>query len=113
MRGRCFTGLVADRSVVVVDNPEESRFEARVDGVFAGAAYYRDRQERRLFVHTEVQPEFGGHGVGSALARFALERAQADERQVVPLCPFIERYIKRHDEFTPLVDEETLRQMRS
>lgn len=54
--------------------------------------------------HTEVLPEFEGQGVGSALARYALDDVRAEgTRRVQPLCPFIKSYIERHPDYQDLV----------
>jgi predicted GNAT family acetyltransferase len=95
-------------TVEVIDNPERQRYEARVDGRLAGFAQYRRRGGRVVFVHTEVHDDFEGQGVGSALARGALEDARARHLPVVPLCPFIAEYIDRHADFGELVDHEML-----
>jgi predicted GNAT family acetyltransferase len=84
------------------DNREQSRFEAGSGAAMAVAAYRR--QGRRItFTHTEVPPELRGQGVGEALAQAALEAARAEGLEVVPLCPFISAYIRRHPEFADLV----------
>ena len=99
--------------VEVTHDPDETRFEARVGGVFAGASYYRYRGGRMVLLHTEVQPEFEGRGVGSAVTRVALDTARKQDEMVVPLCPFVETYIERHKEYADLLDEEMFHQMRS
>jgi len=55
------------------------------------------------FTHTEVPEELEGQGIASQLARFALEDARACGLAVIPLCPFINAYIRRHQEYLPLV----------
>ncbi|WP_432828118.1 GNAT family N-acetyltransferase [Dactylosporangium sp. CA-092794] len=88
----------------VVDNTEQQRFEIRVDGEQAGAAYYRlhpaeaGEPERIVFTHTEVDPKFEGKGVGSRLAGGALTLAKESGLQIVAQCPFIAAYLKRHPE---------------
>ena len=44
-----------------------------------------------------------GRGCGSRLAAAALEDARREGLDVVPLCPFIARYIERHPEYEQLV----------
>ena len=91
--------------VQVTDNPEESRFEARVDDELAGFAAYDTADDLIMFTHTEVFDAFEGKGVGSSLARGALDAVRADgTRQVLPRCPFIRGWIEKHPDFRDLVD---------
>ncbi|KAB7745299.1 GNAT family N-acetyltransferase [Nostocoides sp. F2B08] len=94
-----------DTPVTVTDNPDEQRFEARVDGELAGFAEYRLRgDDVIIFTHTEVDDAYEGRGVGSALARQALDAVRdAGERRVVPRCPFIKAWIDRHPDYRELV----------
>jgi predicted GNAT family acetyltransferase len=89
--------------VEVHDNPAESRVEARVDGELAGFAAYVDRGATRVFTHTEVDPAYGGHGVGGAIARGALDEARASGLTVVPRCPFIKGWIDKHPDYADLI----------
>lgn len=84
------------------DNPEASRYEARVGGQLAVAEYMLTGPNI-TFTHTEVPVELEGQGIASALARFALDDARARGLAVIPLCPFITAYIQRHREYQPLV----------
>ena len=88
---------------VVVDVPAASRFEIRVDGALAGYAEYREEGGARAFTHTVVEPEYEGQGVGSALARGALDVVRDRGLQVVPLCPFIRGWIDKHPDYADLV----------
>lgn len=90
--------------VEVTDNPEQHRYEARVDGELAGRAEYHLTRSSIVFTHTEVDPAFKGRGVGGALARYALDDVRAKgEREVVPVCPFIHSFIDDHPEYADLV----------
>src|SRR6476660_9378802 len=95
----------------VFDDVAEHQFELVVDGFTAFAAYQRDGNAF-VFTHTEVPPELQGQGVGSALARGALDAARAEGAEVVPLCPFIASYIRRHPEYLDLVSEENRRRLK-
>ena len=93
-----------DTTVTVTDNPEEQRFEARVDGALAGFAEYRLREGVIVFTHTEVDDAFEGQGVGSGLARGALDDVRRDgSREVVATCPFIKGWIGNHPDYVDLV----------
>jgi hypothetical protein len=90
------------------DDPEQHRYLAEIDGRGVGMAVYQLRAGRHIFVHTEIDPEHEGKGVGSALARFALDDVRAQGGIVVPICPFISSWIERHPEYRTLVDQELL-----
>jgi predicted GNAT family acetyltransferase len=91
--------------VEVTHNEAEHRYEARVDGELAGSAYYDAADDLIVFTHTEVDDAFEGKGVGSALARGALDDVRADgRRKVVPRCPFIKGWIDRHPAYQVLLD---------
>lgn len=92
--------------VDVVDVPSRSVFEATVGGVHAGLAAYRLEPGRVVFVHTEIDPAFKGRGIGSALARGALDSVRASGMKAVPLCPFIRAWIGRHPGYEDLVDPD-------
>lgn len=91
--------------VEVTNNQRAHRYEAWIDGVLAHIQYNRTG-DRITFLHTEVPPALEGRGIGSTLARAALEDARARGLEVVPLCPFVSAYIRRHAEYLPLVVRE-------
>jgi predicted GNAT family acetyltransferase len=90
--------------VAVTDNPAESRYEARIDGELLGFAEYHLTKSSIVFTHTEVFEAAKGKGVGSALAKGALDDVRAKGgRDVVPVCPFIHGWIDDHAEYADLV----------
>ena len=95
-------------TVTVTDHPNEHRYEAHVGDALAGFARYVRRGGRTFFVHTEIDPSFGGQGIGSALVRGALEAERAAGTPIVPLCPFVRGYIDKHAEYADLVDAQLL-----
>jgi predicted GNAT family acetyltransferase len=95
--------MEADRAAVsVVDNPGRHRFETRVGEYLAVAEYHRNGGTI-TFTHTEVPAPLEGRGIASQLAHTALEQAKAEGLTVIPLCPFIAAYIRRHAEYGALV----------
>jgi predicted GNAT family acetyltransferase len=80
------------------------RYDLRVGGQLAGFAEYQTTPELIVFTHTVIEPQFEGQGLGSTLARAALDDVRAaGGRQVLPLCPFITSWIGRHAEYADLV----------
>ena len=96
---------MAEPRLSVRDNPDEHRYEVFLDDDRAGFAVYQDRPGQRVFTHTKIDPDYEGHGVGSGLARAALDDVRSKGWTVVPRCPFIAGYIKRHSEYADLVAE--------
>lgn len=76
----------------------------QVDDRLAGFAQYRRHGGRLVFIHTEIDDAFEGQGLGSKLARAALDDARAHGLRVVPQCPFIAEWIRRHPDYADLVD---------
>jgi uncharacterized protein len=89
--------------VSIRDNPEELRYELVVDGDVEGEIMYRRSPDRIVLVHTEVSPSLEGQGLGSRLVVEALDDIRARGLHVVPICPFVRRYIRRHPEYNDLV----------
>lgn len=87
----------------VHDHRQLSRYEARVEADLAGIAAYELGEGRITFTHTEVEDAYEGQGVGSALARHALDDARSRGLAVRPLCPFIKGWIDRHPDYADLV----------
>lgn len=84
--------------IQVVDVPDRSRYEARIGERVLGIVDYKidPATDRIDLVHTEVLPDAEGMGVGSRLARGALEDVRARALKLTVECPFISAYLKRH-----------------
>ena len=96
---------VRDAEILVEDNPEESRYEARIGDRVIGIAEYELPDDRGpiTFVHTEVLPDVEGLGVGSRLAREALDDVRRRGLKLIADCPFISAYLKRHRDYDDLI----------
>ena len=95
-------GRSAKLSCVVKDNPQQHRFVLEVDGQLAFSAYQRGPGVI-TFTHTEVPEVFRGKGVGSELAKGALDLVRQGGENVVARCPFIAAYIRKHPEYQDLL----------
>jgi predicted GNAT family acetyltransferase len=94
---------VGTLSVTVSAAPERSRYEIFVDGKPAGFAAYQASPGEITFTHTEIDPEFGGQGLGGQLIRYALDDVRRQGLAVLPRCPFVRGFIAKHDEYLDLV----------
>ncbi len=86
----------------VTDVPEKHRFELPVGGQLA-LLNYRLEGNTITLVHTEVPAALAGRGLGSILARAALESARERGLKVRPTCPFVRDFLLRHPEYADLV----------
>ncbi|MBN9062543.1 MAG: N-acetyltransferase [Rhizobiales bacterium 65-9] len=86
----------------VRDNSAAARFELDSEGHTAFAEY-RLAGDVITFTHTVVPKELGGKGVGSALARGALDQVRARGLKVVAQCPFIAAFIKKNEDYADLL----------
>jgi len=92
----------ASRMQIVRDNKAEHEFELVVDGHRAVAAYQMEG-DTIVFTHTIVPRAIEGRGVASKLIRAALDSARDRGLKVVPQCPFVAAYIKRHPDTQDLL----------
>ncbi|MGM7669607.1 GNAT family N-acetyltransferase [Microbacterium sp. A93] len=90
------------------------RYEIHVDGSGepAGKTYFTDHESvagvrQRIFPHTEVGEEFGGHGLASKLVRAALDASIAEGFRIVAVCPYVKGWVEKHPEYQEHVDATT------
>jgi predicted GNAT family acetyltransferase len=84
------------------DKEQDQRFELDVEGSTAFVTY-RKSPDAITLVHTEVPAELGGKGVGSKLARAALDAVRAQGRKLTVECDFIRNYMSKHAEYDDLL----------
>jgi predicted GNAT family acetyltransferase len=85
----------------------ERLYQIVIDGGRAGVVAYRDRDNQRVFYHTEVDDKFAGQGLASQLVQQALTDTRASGKRVVPVCPYVAAFLKRHEEFADIADPVT------
>jgi predicted GNAT family acetyltransferase len=89
--------------VTVQDNPASNRYEASTQaGDVAGFAEYRDIDGVRVFTHTEVGDGYEGQGIGSTLARGALDDVRSRGLSIRVKCPFVKKFVESHEEYAEL-----------
>lgn len=89
---------------IIRHNDNKQQFEITING---NTAYVEYKLADGLidFTSTLVPKELEGKGIGARLVQHALEYARANKLKVIPTCPFVNIYIKRHKEYQDLLDE--------
>lgn len=92
--------------ITVVHAPEKHRYELHDAGAVVGFTKYRLAAARNqmVFIHTEVDEAYAGRGLAGKLAGVAVADVVASGRRVVPICPYIASYLRRHRDFEESVD---------
>jgi predicted GNAT family acetyltransferase len=85
-------------SISILKNDELNRFEIYSDGELTGFAEFKVSNQMISYTHTEIDPRFGGQGLGSQLIKEALDEALEQTLEVAPYCSFVSAYIKKSGE---------------
>lgn len=94
-------------NLAVVHNEEAHQFELDVEGLRALLSY-RQFPDRIVLVHTEVPGPLEGRGLAAKLARTALDFARANHLRVVPACPYVASFLRKHSEYQDLLSTDDL-----
>ncbi len=94
---------VTEDGISFTDAPDQERYELHVDGELAGFMEYRGRGDNRALVHTEIDPKFEGRGLGGQLVRLSLDEVRAQNLTIVPICPFVHKFLAEHEEYRDLM----------
>lgn len=87
----------------VTNNLDQHRYEAHLGDTLAGFAEYQLATDLIVLTHTEVDESFEGQGVGSALARAALDDVRERGVKALVICPFITSWVGNHREYTDVL----------
>ncbi len=86
----------------LLDNTEDKQYEFHIEGVLAKIEYRRANNKIYL-THTEVPKQLEGKGIASSLVHSVLEDIEKKGLTLIPMCPFVAAYIKRHPDWKKLV----------
>ena len=93
------------KNLELIKNSARHRFEMTVAGQIAYISY-KEIPGRMTLIHTIVPPELEGQGVATAIIEKALDYLKTNQLKLIPMCPFVAAYIKRHPEWNKIVVEE-------
>lgn len=86
---------------------EKDRYVIAVDDKRVGLADFADRDNQRVFYHTEIDPAYGGRGLATILVEEALTATRNEGKRIVPVCSMIGTVLKKHPEYDDITDPVT------
>lgn len=90
----------------LIKNEASHRFEMNVQS-YAAIIEYRQVGDTITLIHTEVPPQLEGRGAATAIIEKTLHYIEQNHFKLIPLCPLVVAYIKRHPEWKRIVDQGT------
>ena len=87
----------------LIDNEEGKQYEFHIDDLVPRIEYIKAKDDKIYLTHTEVPRQLEGKGVATALVRQVLEDIKQKDVTMVPLCPFVAMYIRRHPVWKSIV----------
>jgi predicted GNAT family acetyltransferase len=88
----------------LIKNEKANQFEMAVDGHTA-IIVYKEYPGKIALIHTEVPPVLEGKGVATAIIEKALNYIEQNNLKLIPICPVVVAYVKRHPEWRRIVDD--------
>ncbi|MFO7897117.1 MAG: GNAT family N-acetyltransferase [Candidatus Cloacimonadales bacterium] len=87
----------------IIHDQEQKRFYTEQDNKRALLDYKQIDETTLKYYHTFVPPELRGKKFAAEIVRYALDYAQEHDFQVIPSCPYVRKFIERHQEYQSLV----------
>nr|CAA9364410.1 MAG: hypothetical protein AVDCRST_MAG46-3585 [uncultured Nocardioidaceae bacterium] len=87
----------------VIDIPDQHRYVIESGGEQVGVMEYQLDGATLALLHAETDPAHSGQGLAGELTRVVLDEARERGLDVLPLCPYVSAWIRKHPEYTDLV----------
>ncbi|GAA4308326.1 GNAT family N-acetyltransferase [Nibribacter koreensis] len=88
--------------LTITNNEATHRFETEVEGHTAHIEY-KLKPGVMTVLHTIVPKELEGRGIAGAMTKHVLDYIAKENLKLVPLCPYMAAYLKKHPEYQYLV----------
>jgi len=87
-----------ENTKVVFNGRAYGEVQLFTDDVKAGKMSVAVTDEKLTVFHTEVFPQFEGHGFAKLLLDRLLSYAKEKDLKIIPLCPYVNLQFRRHPE---------------
>ncbi|MDQ0618712.1 GNAT family N-acetyltransferase [Arthrobacter globiformis] len=92
-------------TITVRHTPERRRYELLDGDAVIGKAHYLPHESskgpERIFYHTTVSEDYAGQGLAARLVQGALDDTLATGIAVVPVCPYVKVWLRKHPDYQP------------
>ena len=92
-------------TIPLVKNEADKRFEIDVEG-YKAFIDYKETSSQIWLIHTEADPALAGKGAAKAVVEKTLAYVKESSKKLLPFCPYVFAYIKKHPEWKAIVDEK-------
>jgi predicted GNAT family acetyltransferase len=89
----------------LVVNDKLNQFELIVDG-YTAFIKFKLIGSKMFLIHTEVPEELKGKGIAGAMVEKALRFAREKGYAIVPICPYVQAYLKKHPEWRDIISKD-------
>ncbi len=87
----------------VVEVPEQHRFVIQSGGEQVGVMEYQNDGRTLALLHVETDRAHSGQGIAGELTRVVLDEAREQGLAVLPFCPYVSAWMRKHPEYADLV----------
>jgi len=89
-------------NISLINNEAVHNFEMFIEGHRAFIDY-KLKGDKIYLIHTEVPEALGGKGIAAIIVTKTLEYIEANHLKLLPLCVYVQAFLKRHPEWERLV----------
>lgn len=93
----------------IAHSPGQERYEAYLRDAqgdptdeVVGYVDYVAEPEQVVLTHTVVPERYAGRGYAGEIVKFVLDDIRSSGKKVVPVCSYVQAYIKRHPEYADM-----------
>lgn len=90
----------------LIDHGEDGGQEDAI-GVEQYVDVEQDGTRERILFHTAVSDDYAGQGLASMLVQAVVDDVIAGGRKIVPVCPYVAKWLPKHPEYADHVTQPT------